>query len=88
MNVYKLLYWIAIATLTAIMLLSVYNYFFNHVTVIGHFQHFGYPEDLIYPLAIAKLFGLSAIWGNFSTFLKEWAYAGFLFYLGKTKALT
>ena len=79
MKAYKLLYWIATTILTAIMLFSVYNYFFNHDAVVGYFQHFGYPKYLVYPLAIAKLLGLGAIWGNFSKFLKEWAYAGFFF---------
>lgn len=79
MNISKIAYWIATSILTAIMLFSVYNYFFNHEAIVGYFQHFGYPTYLIYPLAIAKLLGLTAIWGNFSKFLKEWAYAGFFF---------
>ena len=79
MNFHKLMYWIATGILSLIMLFSVYNYFFNYETIAGYFQHFGYPGYLVYPLAVAKLFGLSAIWGNFSGFLKEWAYAGFFF---------
>lgn len=43
------------------------------------FVNMGYPTYLIYPLAIAKLLGLVAVWGNFSKWLKEWAYAGFFF---------
>lgn len=79
MNVYKLSYWITTTILTGIVLFSVYNYFFNYETILDYFQHFGYPGYLVYPLAVAKLFGLIAIWGNFSSFLKEWAYAGFFF---------
>ncbi|MEX0291480.1 MAG: DoxX family protein [Flavobacteriaceae bacterium] len=79
MNTSKILYWTSTGLLTAIMLFSVYNYFFNHEAVVGFFEHFGYPTYLIYPLAIAKLLGLIAIWGNFSKFLREWAYAGFFF---------
>ena len=79
MNTSKILYWLATVVLTAIMLFSVYNYLFNHEAIAGYFEHFGYPTYLIYPLATAKILGLIAIWGNFSRFLKEWAYAGFFF---------
>lgn len=79
MSVPKVLYWISTGILTAIMLFSVYNYFFNHQIIAGFFEGYNYPTYLVYPLAIAKLLGLIAIWGNFSRFLKEWAYAGFFF---------
>lgn len=75
----KILFWGATGLLTLLMLFSVYNYFFNNEMVNGFFESFGYPTYLIYPLAIAKLLGLVAIWGNFSKPLKEWAYAGFFF---------
>ena len=75
----KILYWVSTIFLTLIMLFSTYNYFFNHEMVVGFFEHFGYPTYLVYPLAVAKLLGLIAIWGNFSTFLKNLAYAGFFF---------
>jgi len=78
-NAPKTLYWIATSLLTAIILFSVYHYFFNHEGIAGRFVYFGYPSYLVYPLAIAKILGLAAIWGNFSGFLKEWAYAGFFF---------
>ena len=45
----------------------------------GFFEAMGYPTYLIYPMAIAKILGLVAVWGNFSKWLKEWAYAGFFF---------
>ena len=45
----------------------------------GFFEAMGYPIYLIYPMAIAKILGLIAIWGNFSKWLKEGAYAGFFF---------
>lgn len=79
MDIKKILFWIATAILTAIMLFSVFNYFTNYETMSGYFEHFSYPTYLVYPLAIAKLLGLVAIWGNFSKWLKEWAYAGFFF---------
>ena len=47
--------------------------------IAAFFESMGYPTYLIYPLAIAKILGLIAIWGNFSKWLKEWAYAGFFY---------
>ncbi|NAS12444.1 DoxX family protein [Poritiphilus flavus] len=79
MKTQKIVYWIATSLFSAIMLFSVYNYFFNHEAIKGYFEAFGYPTYLVYPLAIAKILGLIAIWGNFSKWLREWAYAGFFF---------
>ena len=75
----KILFWASTGFLTLIMLFSVYNYFFNHQAISDFYVAMGYPTYLIYPLAIAKLLGLIAVWGNFSNSLKEWAYAGFFF---------
>ncbi len=75
----KILFWVSTSLLTLIMLFSVYNYFFNYEAISGFYENMGYPTYLIYPLAIAKLLGLLAVWGNFSKSLKEWAYAGFFF---------
>ena len=61
------------------MLMSTGMYFFNHAEVSKVFTTLGYPTYIIYPLAIAKLLGLVAIWTNKSKWLKEWAYAGFFF---------
>jgi len=79
MNRNKIIYYIATGLLTLLMLFSASMYFFNHDEVKEMFINFGYPTYIIYPLAIAKLLGLFAIWNtNFKT-LKEWAYAGFFF---------
>jgi len=53
--------------------------FFQFETISGFFVKMGYPTYLIYPLAITKILDLIAICGNFSKWLKEWAYAGFFF---------
>ena len=79
MNKTKLLYYISTGILTAIMLLSAGMYLFNNEMTQGAFTSLGYPTYLIYPLAIAKLLGLVAIWMRKSNSLKEWAYAGFFF---------
>ena len=75
----KTLFWGSTILFTLLMLFSVYNYFFNKAAITAAFESFGYPTYLTYPLAIAKLLGLVALWGNFSKWLKEWAYAGFFF---------
>ena len=79
MKLRRISYLISTVVLTAIMLFSVYNYFFNHETIVGFFEQYHYPTYLVYPLAIAKLLGLVAILGNFSPILKNLAYAGFFY---------
>ena len=56
-------------------------YFFQHDIAVKAFTVLGFPTYIIYPLAIAKILGLIAIWSNKSKVLKEWAYAGFTFNL-------
>lgn len=75
----KTIYWIATGLLTLMMLMSVGMYFFNHAEVSETFTKLGFPTYIIYPLAIAKLLGLVAIWTNKIKALKDWAYAGFFF---------
>ncbi len=72
-------YYVALGLFTALMLFSVFNYLFQNETVVEGFTALGFPTFLIYPLAIAKLLGLVAIWTKRSVVLKEWAYAGFVF---------
>jgi len=78
---YRIVYYLGTGILTAIMCFSAFNYFFNYEMVAGFFENYGYPTYIIYPLAIAKIFGLIAIWSNLSRTFKEWAYAGFFFNL-------
>lgn len=79
MKIQKIGYYLATGVLTAIMIYSVQMYLRNPEVIAGYFESVNYPGYLVYPLAIAKLLGLIAIWGNFSKSLKEWAYAGFFF---------
>lgn len=78
-NKFQIIYYLGTALLSFIMCFSVYNYFFNHDMIKGFFVALGYPTYLIYPLAIAKVLGLIAIWTNYNSSIKEWAYAGFFF---------
>ncbi len=75
----QLIFRIALGLLTVLMLFSASMYFFNTEMIRGAFTSLGYPTYIIYPLAVAKILGLIAIWTNKSKMLTEWAYAGFLF---------
>lgn len=77
----KIIHWISTGLLTAIMLMSAGMYFGNHEMVVGKFTVMGFPSYVIYPMAVAKLLGLTALWFIKSKTLKEWAYAGFTFNL-------
>lgn len=79
MKINKIGYYIATGILTIIMLYSVQMYFRSPEAIADYFESVHYPRYLVYPLAIAKILGLVTIWGNFSKWLKEWAYAGFFF---------
>ncbi len=79
MNATKIIYYISTGLLTLLMLFSAGMYFFNNTEIVKAFQHLGYPTYIIYPLAIAKILGLIAIWSDYSKALKEWAYAGFFY---------
>ncbi len=75
----KIAYYAATGLLSLLMLFSAGMYIFNHAYVSETFTTLGYPTYIIYPLAAAKVLGLIAIWSNYSSRLKEWAYAGFFF---------
>lgn len=79
MKTNKIVFYVATGLLTLLMLFSVGNYFFNYEMVADVFKSLGYPTYLVYPLAIAKLLGLAAIWFAPNQTMREWAYAGFLF---------
>jgi len=79
LNKEKIIYYTSTGLLTVMMLMSAGMYIFNHDMMAETFTKLGYPSYIIYPLAIAKILGLIAIWSNISKTLKEWAYAGFFF---------
>ncbi len=79
MKNFKIIYWVSTGLLTAMMLMSAGMYIFNNPAIREAFSKLGHPTHIIYPLAIAKILGLIAIWTNKSRSLKEWAYAGFFF---------
>ncbi|MEE9432017.1 MAG: DoxX family protein [Melioribacteraceae bacterium] len=75
----KIFYYGSTGILTLLMLMSAGMYIFDHGTISETFIGLGYPAYIVYPLAFAKLLGLTAIWTKKSKLLKEWAYAGFFF---------
>ncbi len=77
----KIIYYTATGLFTASMSISIIMYIFVHDVALEAFTNLGFPTFIIYPLAIAKLLGLVAIWTGKSKLLKEWAYAGFSFNL-------
>ena len=79
MKTQRIIYWIATGLLSLMMLGSAGMYIFNHAEVAKIFTSLGYPTYIIYPLAIAKILGITAILTKKSKWLKEWAYAGFFF---------
>jgi len=75
------IYRISTGLFSLLMLFSASMYFLNYEEISGTFLQLGFPTFVIYPLAIAKILGLVAIWSNKSLMLKEWAYAGYVFNL-------
>lgn len=79
MKANTLFYWGSTILLCLIFLLSASMYLMSYEMVQGFFVELGFPIWLIYPLAALKILGVIAIVTKRSYFLKELAYAGFLF---------
>lgn len=74
----KIGYYVATGLLSLLMFFSAGMYLFNNAAVQEMFKSFGYPTYIIYPLAVAKILGVIALWGPWKT-IKEWAYSAFFF---------
>ena len=72
-----IIYRVVTGIFTVHMLFTVGVYFFMYEMVSEMFESLGVTASIIYPLAIAKILGLVAIWTNKSRILKELAYVGF-----------
>lgn len=75
----KLIFWISTGLLSTLMLFSAGMYFTKYEFASEAVTALGYPAFIVYPLGIAKVLGVVAIWSRLSHTLKEWAYAGFFF---------
>ncbi|GAB5409009.1 MAG: hypothetical protein BalsKO_13740 [Balneolaceae bacterium] len=72
-----IIYRVVTGIFSAHMLFTVVAYIFMYDMVAEVFESLGVPTAVIYPLALAKVLGLVAIWTNKSKILKELAYLGF-----------
>lgn len=79
MKTNKIIYWIATVLLCALFIMGAMMYIFNYPRAEGFFISLGFPTWLIYPLAGLKIIGPIIILIRKSIFLKELAYAGFIF---------
>jgi hypothetical protein len=79
MKVKKIVYWTATILLCLLILYSASMYFTNTEMVRGFFESFNYPTYIVIPLAVAKILGITMILWRKSSWLTEWAYAGFFF---------
>lgn len=77
MKTNKIIFYAATALFSGIMLFSITMYLTQTEVIQDAFNKMGYPSYLVYPLAIAKILGLFALWYPKFTTLKEWAYAAF-----------
>ncbi|MEM7575478.1 MAG: DoxX family protein [Bacteroidota bacterium] len=75
----KIIYWTATALMSFMFVAGGLMYIFKYEHPEGHFINLGFPVWLIYPLAVLKILGVIAILTRKSSFLKEFAYAGFLY---------
>lgn len=75
----KIIYWVSTGIMCFIFLFSAQIYFFNYDMVTQFFKSLNFPVWLVYPLAIAKVFGVIIVLINRPILLKELAYAGFFY---------
>lgn len=79
MKTTRILHWIFTGLLSALLLFSASMYFMGHDEIAVAFTLLGFPIWIIYPLAIAKILGVSMILTKWKGWLTEWAYAGIFF---------
>ncbi len=76
----KILFWVPHVLLLLFMVGSGIMYFLNTEEVAKVFVQLGYPVYTMYFNATAKILGgIAIVWPGFPRFLKEWAYAGYLY---------
>lgn len=81
-KLHSLLFWGAHALLLFMMVASAIYYFTEPAVVAEAFRDLEYPVYTMYFNATAKILGgLAIVLPQVPKFLKEWAYAGYLFIL-------
>ncbi|OUR96902.1 hypothetical protein A9Q84_11235 [Halobacteriovorax marinus] len=79
MNKVKVGYFASTGLLSLMLSMSVGMYFIKHSEISAVFVKLGYPANMVYPLAVAKILGIIAIWSRKSKTLVEFSYAGFFY---------
>ncbi len=78
MNKRDLIIYRVVTGIFSLMLLAgAVTYFINYEMVSEMFTSLGVPTVIIYPLAIAKILGIAAIWFIDNPLIKKLAYLGF-----------
>ncbi len=72
-----IIYRVVTGLFSLFILMGVTMYFAQHGMVSDMFASLGVPTEIIYPLAIAKLLGIIAIWFIKNPLLKKLAYLEF-----------
>lgn len=75
----KIIYRVSTVLLSLLFFAGAMMYIFDYERAYGFFVSLGFPTWLIYPLATLKILGAIAVLTRYSNFLKELAYAGFLY---------
>lgn len=74
----KIIYRVVTALFSILTLMGAGMYFADYEMVAETFTSLGVPTYVIYPLAIAKILGIIAIWTNLSKILTHLAYGAFI----------
>lgn len=72
-----LIYRVLTAVFSLMMLMGAITYFIKYEMVSEMFTSLGVPTEIIYPLAIAKILGIFAIWFIKIPLIKNLAFLGF-----------
>lgn len=72
-----LIYRIVTGIFSLMLVAGAITYFVNYDMVAEMFTSLGVPTAIIYPLAIAKILGVAAIWFVKNPLIKKLAYLGF-----------
>ncbi|MGJ8739029.1 DoxX family protein [Zobellia laminariae] len=75
----KTVYWLSTTLLCLLFIMGAMMYIFNYPRAESFFINLGFPTWIIYPLATLKIIAPIVILVRKSLFLKELAYAGFVF---------
>jgi len=77
----RIAFYVSTGLFSVMMVGGAATYFAQYEMVSETFTQLGYPTYIIYPLAVAKILGLLAVWTRRSELLKDLAYAGFFYEL-------